>query len=146
MSTAFRTILIFVILLLLLGGALWWFVFRAEQAPPDVTSANTNTATVQANDIPSPDVIEVKGFADKDSDGLSDSEEQELGTNASLADSDADGLSDFDEVRVYGTNPLRADTDEDGFPDGEEVEQGFNPNGAGSLLNTEQAIRDFEQE
>ena len=36
-------------------------------------------------------------------------------------DTDGDGLSDFDEVYVYGTDPLNPDTDGDGCSDGDEV-------------------------
>ena len=36
-------------------------------------------------------------------------------------DTDGDGLSDFDEVYVYGTDPLNPDTDGDGCTDGDEV-------------------------
>lgn len=43
-----------------------------------------------------------------------------------FVDSDGDGLSDAEEERL-GTDPQIADTDGDGFPDGEEVESGFNP-------------------
>ena len=36
-------------------------------------------------------------------------------------DTDEDGLSDFDEVYIYGTDPLNPDTDGDGCTDGDEV-------------------------
>ena len=48
--------------------------------------------------------------ADTDRDGLWDKEEAALGTDPAKADSDNDGYSDFDEVRVYGTDPLDANT------------------------------------
>ena len=41
---------------------------------------------------------------DDDNDGLTDTEENNLGTNPLLADSDGDGLSDLDEVN-QGRNP-----------------------------------------
>jgi hypothetical protein len=50
-------------------------------------------------------------------------------------DSDADGLNDFDEINVYKTNQYNVDTDGDGYKDGDEVKNGYNPNGAGKLLN-----------
>ncbi|MCF7860138.1 thrombospondin type 3 repeat-containing protein [Patescibacteria group bacterium] len=56
-----------------------------------------------------------------------------LGTDINLIDSDFDGLSDYEEVRVYGTNPLNPDTDGDGYTDGDEVKNGYNPNGEGIL-------------
>ncbi|MEK7531627.1 MAG: Ig-like domain-containing protein [Patescibacteria group bacterium] len=42
-------------------------------------------------------------------------------------DSDKDAVSDFDEVNLYGTDPLVADTDKDGYNDGQEVLHGFDP-------------------
>lgn len=47
------------------------------------------------------------------------------------ADSDSDGLTDWEEINVYGTDPLNADTDGDGFSDYVEVkfgsDAGLNP-------------------
>jgi hypothetical protein len=68
---------------------------------------------------------------DQDHDGLSWSEEKELGTDPSRIDSDNDGLYDGEEVREYGTDPLNQDTDGDGYSDGEEVDAGFSPTSAG---------------
>lgn len=48
---------------------------------------------------------------DDDADGLSDDEEQALGTRPDQADTDGDGRSDFMEARVDGTDP----TDPDDF-------------------------------
>lgn len=76
---------------------------------------------------------------DTDQDGLTDAEEAALGANPRLADSDGDGLSDWEEVRVWNTNPLAADSDNDAYPDGEEVQNGYNPNGPGKLLDFEKA-------
>jgi cysteine-rich repeat protein len=49
---------------------------------------------------------------DSDSDGLSDAQEQAIGTNPNAADSDVDGLTDGDEF-TRGLNPLSPDSDED---------------------------------
>ncbi|MCL4787023.1 MAG: carboxypeptidase regulatory-like domain-containing protein, partial [Verrucomicrobia bacterium] len=54
---------------------------------------------------------------DADSDGLSNLQESQRGTNPRLADSDTDGLNDGAEVAL-GTNPLNPDTDGDGLLDG----------------------------
>jgi len=62
------------------------------------------------------------GAGDPDGDGLTNSEEAQIGSDPQLADTDRDGLSDGDEVRIHGTSPLDADTDGDGLSDGEEVE------------------------
>lgn len=76
---------------------------------------------------------------DTDQDGLSDVDEQAHGTNINLVDTDGDGLSDWEEVTVFGTNPLDPDTDADTYPDGSEVQKGYNPKGSGKLLDFEQA-------
>jgi MYXO-CTERM domain-containing protein len=66
--------------------------------------------------------------ADTDGDGLTDTEEGNLGTDPNSADSDGDGLDDGQEVHVYGTDPGNTDTDGDGLSDGDEVNTyGTNP-------------------
>ncbi|MHA1894031.1 MAG: PKD domain-containing protein, partial [Candidatus Helarchaeota archaeon] len=54
---------------------------------------------------------------DTDGDGLSDEEEELIGSLATEADSDGDYLSDAWEV-IIGTNPMNNDTDGDGLVDG----------------------------
>ncbi|HET9420996.1 MAG TPA: hypothetical protein VFO49_07655 [Nocardioides sp.] len=67
-------------------------------------------------------------LADTDDDGLDDGVEVELGTDPTLADTDDDGIDDGDEVAAYSTNPLAPDTDMDGLKDGAEVNKyGTNP-------------------
>jgi len=58
---------------------------------------------------------------DKDNDGLTRCEEEELGTDPRNPDTDGDGLKDGAEVKQYKTDPRNADTDGDGLNDGEEV-------------------------
>ncbi len=70
---------------------------------------------------------------DTDKDGLTDTEEAELGTSARAADTDGDELFDLEEVRTWETDPLNPDTDGDGYLDGAEVKAGYNPNGEGVL-------------
>ncbi|MBI5728277.1 MAG: thrombospondin type 3 repeat-containing protein [Candidatus Magasanikbacteria bacterium] len=57
---------------------------------------------------------------DDDNDGLTDLEEQRLGTNPLKADTDGDGIGDAEEVK-RGLNPLKIDTDGDGVPDNKDV-------------------------
>lgn len=65
---------------------------------------------------------------DSDGDGLSDYDEMYIyGTDPLNPDTDGDGLSDYDEIFVYGTDPLTKDTSGNGFTDGQEVEMGTNP-------------------
>lgn len=68
------------------------------------------------------------GNSDADNDGLTNAQEEELGTNLFDADSDDDGLSDSEEVNTYNTDPNDADSDDDGVNDGEEVGNGTDPN------------------
>lgn len=71
--------------------------------------------------------------ADSDNDGLVDGEELRYGTNPEVADSDNDGLTDTAEIRTYYTNPNSSDSDSDGLSDYEEViTHGTNPNDADS--------------
>lgn len=64
--------------------------------------------------------------ADSDGDGIDDPDEIDLGTDPTDADSDADGLEDGEEQDL-GTDPLVDDSDGDGYLDGEEVDAGTNP-------------------
>lgn len=100
-----------------------------QAATPGVNQPVTNNIVNQPADI-KPEALPI----DQDGDGLTDSEEQVLGTNAFLSDTDGDGLYDREEVKVYKTNPLVADTDGDGYSDGQEVANGYNPLGEGKLL------------
>lgn len=95
-------------------------------APVIPTAPDPSTSTTSAA-APSDPVVQF----DTDGDGLTDSREQELGTNPARFDTDGDTLGDGQEVMTYGTNPLNADTDTDGFPDGVEIQNGFNPRGTG---------------
>lgn len=68
------------------------------------------------------------GEDDLDKDGLSNREELKFKTSVSKADTDGDGLSDYDEIYVYGTDPLKADSDGDTLNDGDEIAIGLDPN------------------
>ena len=64
---------------------------------------------------------------DPDTDGLTNIDEFNAGTDPTNPDTDGDGLTDGDEVNLHGTNPLATDTDADGMTDDFEVNQGFDP-------------------
>ena len=85
--------------------------------------------------------IQLADDPDPDSDGLTTTQEQMLGTNPFNADSDRDGLPDGWEVR-YGLNPLSAtgdeggsgDSDHDNFSNRHEFLAGTDPQDALSSL------------
>ena len=66
------------------------------------------------------------GCVDSDGDGLTDSEEADLGTDPDSPDTDGDGVDDGAEVDL-GIDPLSQDSDGDGYADGDEIDQGSDP-------------------
>ncbi len=60
-------------------------------------------------------------LSDRDNDGLTKCEEQELGTDIKNPDSDGGKIQDGDEVKIHKTNPLNNDSDDDGIDDYEEI-------------------------
>ena len=107
---------------------------------PDPTPA-TITVTVFAPNGPDsdgdglPDDWEMRYFGDlthgpnedNDSDGLTNLQEYQHGTNPINPDTDGDGLFDGLEVNTYHTDPLQFDTDGDVMSDGWEVTNGLDP-------------------
>jgi len=81
----------------------------------------------------------LSGGEDSDGDGLTNTEETQLGTDPLVADTDEDGLLDGEEVDTHKTNPLLPDTDDDGLQDGDEVQDHetdpLNPDTDADLLN-----------
>ena len=63
---------------------------------------------------------------DTDGDGWLDGAEFEAQSNPLVADSDGDGLNDFEEHN-RGTDPMQADTDGDGYNDKDEIDAGTLP-------------------
>lgn len=104
-----------------------------EAPAPETPSTEEEAVPEQPTEQTTP-TTEEAGGADTDSDGLTDSEEQTLGTNITLTDTDGDELSDREEFRVFGTDPLKPDTDGDTYLDGAEVKNGYNPKGEGTLF------------
>ncbi|MFH0891742.1 MAG: hypothetical protein V1867_03095 [Candidatus Falkowbacteria bacterium] len=119
-------------------------VFPAGTEDDIVIPVNNDEIPVPDNTAPEGEVPQFTDTArdtennpdiDTDQDGLTDAEEEALGTDTASADSDSDGLFDREEVRVYMTDPLNPDTDGDSYTDGGEVDKGFNPKGAGKLYD-----------
>ncbi len=74
------------------------------------------------------------GVIDTDADGIDDfSEVSDIGTDPVVADTDGDGVLDGDEVYIYGTDPLSPDTDGDGASDAVEIDGGTDPFDPASL-------------
>lgn len=67
------------------------------------------------------DIFITKFSPDLDNEGLSDYEENSLGTDPQDVDSDGDGLTDGEEIQ-RGTDPTNRDTDGDGLENRLEVE------------------------
>lgn len=110
---------------------------RDLNAPEDSQQNNIEGSAVQRERSEEEVSIVDPKPDDKDRDGLTDTQEQDLGTNERARDSDNDFISDGDEVLIYKTNPLEQDSDGDGFSDFTEIRNGYNPNGDG-LLNDNQ--------
>ena len=133
--------IIFALILVAVGVQVALNVFKqkpAEQAvvqPPIVPSPTQEQQKVQPTQQPANQTQPQapSGGGDDDKDGLTNQEEEQLGTSKDNVDSDTDGLSDREEVRVFKSNPLNPDTDGDGYTDGEEVKNGYNPNGPGKI-------------
>lgn len=85
------------------------------------------TAVTLEESNPLAGVISEKESDDIDEDGLTNEEEDKLGTDKYAKDSDMDGLSDFYEIHVSKTDPLKADSDGDGVFDVDELDLGLDP-------------------
>lgn len=82
-------------------------------------------------------------YNDDDGDGITNIEENTIGTNPNAADTDDDGLSDGQEWLNYETNPLSADSDNDNLGDWDEIiTYQTNPNVADSDGDQ---LSDFEE-
>lgn len=84
-------------------------------------ATNSGSAIVNVSIVPG-----MTGDIDTDGDGLTDDEEDTLGTDPNSADTDGDGLDDGEELEL-GTDPTLADTDGGGVNDGAEVTNGTDP-------------------
>jgi len=138
-----KTLIILIIVFVLLG--LGVLALTKFMKPKEVKKELPNEAPLET----SPREREQIFTSDLDGDGLSDEEEQNLGTNPENPDTDTDGLSDREEIKVYGTSPLNPDTDNDGIPDGEEVKNGTdpkNPSPGANLLDFERELQRLREE
>ncbi|GLQ70687.1 hypothetical protein [Vibrio penaeicida] len=114
-------------------------------AGSNIDSLTIETVQDNLSSSPSP------AAKDSDGDGLSDEQEQTLGTNPNVADTDGDGVNDFDENRD-GSNPLDScspnssaddcDTDGDGLTNAQERALGTDPTKADTDGDN---LSDFEE-
>ena len=112
------------ILFVLIATALWfigsWWHYTCNiknTCGSDTPVQNASTDSDTKTDIPvippvNTDAVTIK---DTDNDGLSDKEEEKLGSDPLLVDTDGDSIPDNEEVGADYTNPL--DTDQDGTID-----------------------------
>lgn len=91
-------------------------------------------------------VGEYDGEADYDEDGITNDEENKLGTNIYSVDSDCDGLNDKYEIDDSKTDPTKKDTDEDTLSDYAELLAGLNPLEKKSDGKTNDKDRTFDEE
>lgn len=115
---------IVIILVVLVAGSTA-LVMRSRKADTTKNSSSnsttTNGSTTTFNSEPA------QPLADSDNDGLTDAEEQKLGTNPTNSDTDKDGLSDFDEVKKYHSNPSKAISGGLTMNDGDAIKKGLDP-------------------
>ncbi|MEA2583080.1 MAG: hypothetical protein QOF33_1165 [Thermomicrobiales bacterium] len=95
-----------------------------EASPSASATSDTDTGSLSA----SPSVT-----LDTDGDGLTDDEEDAVGTDPTKPDTDGDGLPDANEVKQHGTDPKNPDTDNDGHNDHDEVNADTDPKDPASV-------------
>lgn len=81
----------------------------------------TQTAVAATSDAATRAAATAAAVGDNDGDGLSNAQEELIGTDPNNPDTDGDLLSDGQEFLLYGTDPRNPDTDADRLSDGEEV-------------------------
>jgi len=125
----------------------WWLTFGASSCSitnlnllvgPNPTKADTDGDGIvdgweMINGLNPVNPADASG--DIDSDGLTNLQEYQYGTDPRNVDSDGDGLNDGDEVNVHLSDPAVADSDRDGLDDGYEIAIGSNPRFADSNGN-----------
>jgi thrombospondin type 3 repeat protein len=134
-----------VILILIFSFGFWAYIqfFTGERDSGEIILDTEPEEIKLDNDLDKVDEVVEPGINvnstaisnDIDGDGLSNEEEEVLGTDPENFDTDGDGLSDREEVKIYHTDPLHEDTDLDSYLDGAEVEHGYNPLGDGKLFD-----------
>lgn len=137
----FLIIMAAILLIAVAGYAAYRFMVQPAvddgvvDSTPSDDSAGGEDEDTPADTTPEPEPEPNPSLLDSDGDGLTNADELAAGTLSNNSDTDDDGLGDREEIKVYDTDPNEEDTDGDGYTDGDEVENGYNPNGDGKLLN-----------
>lgn len=153
-----RLLLVIIVLLAFIGLiflSLWYFLTKGDSPSPAPSPTESSLFSPGASPIvvatPSP-TADISLTQDSDSDGISDAQEIQLGTNPFQSDTDGDGYLDKQEIdagydplvnggkldtdrdglpdpdeRCWGTDSRNPDTDGDGYLDGQEVINGYDP-------------------
>ncbi len=107
---------------------------ETSQAQGQATEQAAGTATAQT--AATATALRIFALGDDDQDGLTQEEENEIGTDPDNPDSDGDGLQDGEEENLYNSDPLQADSDGDGRNDKEEIDAGSDPTIAETITPT----------
>jgi hypothetical protein len=104
----------------------------ADTRNRDVIHSVPHSPTFPTGNVSTADKIEpsqsiAASTVDSDQDGLTDVQEEAVGTDPLNPDSDNDTLEDGVEVNKLGTDPLSEDSDADGLDDPEELQEGVDP-------------------
>lgn len=116
-----RQILNLILIVLIVAGLVYLAYLLYQQK----VAKNAPTSQGTPNIVISPQQPDQK--VDTDHDGLTDQQEQTLGTDPNNPDTDGDGLADGDEVNIYHSDPLLPDTDHEGHSDGTDIINGYSP-------------------
>lgn len=159
-SSKIKNILIIaLVVIIIVGGGYWVYAnyggkLGLKKETEVIDTSEVNSSNDVQNQTPQDEIApeinqeiiveEVESIEPKDSDndGLTDEQEERLGTDPNDIDTDSDGLIDKIEVNVYKTDPLNPDTDGDGYNDGEEVRNKYDPNDA----TPGKSLFDYEEE
>lgn len=132
--------------------AIWFLLLRNTQTQKPVESPLFSDGSPVASPVVSESPVADFSQKDTDSDGITDAEEQQLGTDINKADTDGDGYTDKQELdagydplvtggkldtdrdglsdpaeKCWNTDSNNPDTDGDGYLDGQEVTNHYDP-------------------